>query len=70
MPRKRKFSDESFGLAIQNLMAEKDFYEGVRAVVVDKDKKPRWRFSSLAEVSEDDVERYFASLGERELSFS
>jgi enoyl-CoA hydratase len=55
---------------IQNLLTEDDFYEGVRAVVVDKDRKPRWRFSSLAEVSEDEVERHFASLGERELSNS
>jgi enoyl-CoA hydratase len=55
---------------ILNLLAEDDFYEGVRAVVVDKDRKARWSFSSLAEVSEADVEKRFASLGERELSFS
>ena len=54
---------------IQHLLAEDDFYEGVRAVVVDKDRKPRWRFASLAQVSEDEVERHFASLGERELSW-
>lgn len=54
---------------IQNLLAEDDFYEGVRAVVVDKDKKPRWRFSSLEEVSEQEVERHFRRLGARELSF-
>jgi enoyl-CoA hydratase len=39
-------------------------------VVVDKDRKPRWKFSSLAEVSEAEVERHFAGLGERELSFN
>jgi len=55
---------------ILNLLAEEDFYEGVRAVVVDKDRKPRWKFSSLAEVSEGEVERHFAGLGERELSFN
>jgi len=44
-----------------------DFYEGVRAVIVDKDNKPRWQPATLAEVSEAEVERHFAPL-ERELA--
>jgi enoyl-CoA hydratase/carnithine racemase len=44
-----------------------DFYEGVRAVIVDKDNKPRWRPATLAEVSEAEVERHFAALGDDEL---
>jgi enoyl-CoA hydratase len=37
-----------------------DLYEGIRAVVVDKDNQPRWRPASLAEVTEADVAAYFA----------
>ncbi|WP_342363054.1 enoyl-CoA hydratase/isomerase family protein [Terrarubrum flagellatum] len=40
-----------------------DFYEGVRAVIVDKDNAPRWKPATLAEVSDADVARHFASLG-------
>jgi enoyl-CoA hydratase len=44
-----------------------DFYEGVRAVIVDKDNKPRWQPATLAEVSEGEIERHFAPLGGAEL---
>jgi enoyl-CoA hydratase len=39
-----------------------DFYEGVRAVIVDKDNAPRWRPATLAEVSDTEIERHFAPL--------
>jgi enoyl-CoA hydratase len=39
-----------------------DFYEGVRAVIVDKDNAPRWRPAALADVSEAEVQRHFAPL--------
>ena len=56
---------------IQHLLAGEDFYEGVRSVVVvDKDRKPRWSFPTLADVSEAAVDRHFAALGELELRFS
>jgi enoyl-CoA hydratase len=44
-----------------------DFYEGVRAVIVDKDNKPRWQPATLADVSVAEVERHFAPLGADEL---
>jgi enoyl-CoA hydratase len=47
-----------------------DFYEGVRAVIVDKDNKPRWRPATLADVGEAEVERHFAPLGSSELVVS
>jgi len=36
-----------------------DFYEGIRSVIIDKDKTPRWQPSSL-EAVDADVERHFS----------
>ncbi|MEU6056820.1 enoyl-CoA hydratase/isomerase family protein [Streptomyces sp. NPDC047097] len=49
-------------------LSHPDFVEGVRAQVIDKDRQPRWRPAALAEVSDEDVRRFFAPLGDdREL---
>jgi enoyl-CoA hydratase len=47
---------------VSRIVHDKDFYEGVRAVIVDKDNKPRWNPAALADVSEAEIERYFAPL--------
>ncbi|MGJ9404227.1 enoyl-CoA hydratase/isomerase family protein [Arthrobacter sp. KK5.5] len=51
-------------------LAGPDFREGIRAQVVDRDRNPRWRPATLADVGRHDVERYFAPLGDRELKLS
>jgi enoyl-CoA hydratase len=53
----------------QHVMAAHDFYEGVRAALVDKDQTPRWRPATLAGFREAAAEAYFASLGGGELTF-
>ena len=41
----------------------KDFYEGVRAFLVDRDRAPRWQPGRLEDVTEAMVDGYFAALG-------
>jgi len=62
----------SFGACMQTefrivsrIIRGHDFYEGVRAVIIDK--APKWRPSTLAEVSPSDVDRHFAPLAGGEL---
>eukprot|EP00927_Polykrikos_kofoidii_P010778 TRINITY_DN14556_c0_g2_i1.p1 TRINITY_DN14556_c0_g2~~TRINITY_DN14556_c0_g2_i1.p1 ORF type:complete len:391 (-),score=71.32 TRINITY_DN14556_c0_g2_i1:397-1569(-) len=45
-----------------------DFNEGIRALLIDKDKSPKWSPASLEMVTQDLVDKYFASLGEEEWS--
>jgi len=53
----------------QHFMQGHDFYEGVRAALIDKDQRPRWQPSTLASVTDAVVDGYFAPLGDGELRF-
>jgi enoyl-CoA hydratase len=44
----------------RGVMASDEFYEGVRAAVVDKDRNPKWRPATLEEVGEEILAPYFA----------
>ena len=39
-----------------------DFFEGIRALVIDKDRAPRWNPATLGEVSSEAIDRHFAPL--------
>jgi enoyl-CoA hydratase len=41
-------------------MQASDFYEGVRALLIDKDKTPHWQPGSLEMVTEEQVDGYFS----------
>jgi enoyl-CoA hydratase len=54
---------------VNRVIAGHDFYEGIRATIIDKDRKPRWQPARLEEVTGAEVARYFAPLPGDELHF-
>ena len=52
---------------VRRVMEGHDFFEGVRAQVIDKDRNPKWSPASLAEVGDADIAHYFEPLGDEEL---
>ena len=48
-------------------MAGVDFYEGVRAILVDKDFKPKWSPNKIEDVTDKLVSSHFKSLGKNDL---
>lgn len=53
---------------VNRMLTGHDFYEGIRAVLIDKDQKPRWSPAALAEVSREAIAAYFAPLPGGELA--
>ena len=47
---------------VSRLVHGHDFYEGVRALIIDKDNAARWQPPTLADVTQADVDRHFAPL--------
>ncbi|MEA2782543.1 MAG: enoyl-CoA hydratase [Rhodospirillaceae bacterium] len=45
-----------------------DFYEGVRAAIIDKDNRPQWSPPRLADVDEAMIDRFFAAAPKGELA--
>ena len=40
-------------------MQHNDFYEGVRALIIDKDNKPNWIPNSIEDVKSKDIDHFF-----------
>ena len=52
---------------VQKCLIIGDFFEGVRAMLVDKDRKPNWSPSSINDVDESRVDDFFKSLDDLDL---
>jgi enoyl-CoA hydratase len=57
-----------YGAALE-IFVNKDFPEGIRAAVIDKDRAPKWQPPRLEDVSEETLAPYFAPRGADELVF-
>ncbi|MEL6686631.1 MAG: enoyl-CoA hydratase/isomerase family protein [Pseudomonadota bacterium] len=42
-----------------NFLTIQDFYEGIRAQLIDKDRNPKWSHTSVGDVTDDQVDRMF-----------
>lgn len=54
-------AEEDYVIA-RRFMRGQEFFEGVRAVLVDKDKNPQWQPETLEKLSENEVLSYFEPL--------
>jgi enoyl-CoA hydratase len=52
---------------VSRVMASHDFFEGVRALIIDKDKSPVWAPATLGDVDDKAIEAYFEPLASGEL---
>jgi enoyl-CoA hydratase len=55
---------------LSRMLENHDFYEGVRALLVDKENAPVWEPAKIEDVTPAMVDAYFAPLGERELQLT
>ena len=47
------------GILTKNFLKDPNFYEGIRALLIDKDQHPRWEPNTLALVSEKQINHFF-----------
>jgi enoyl-CoA hydratase len=55
---------------VNRIVAGHDFYEGVRAAIIDKDNSPKWNPADLSGVTAEQVDAYFAPLPEGDLKLN
>jgi len=43
----------------QGFMNHTEFFEGVRALLIDKDKAPKWKHNTISEVDQSEINWFF-----------
>ncbi|MFD9544759.1 enoyl-CoA hydratase/isomerase family protein [Streptomyces sp. NPDC060022] len=61
--------DQEFRVSCR-AFAGPDLVEGVRAQIIDKDRRPKWHPAELVDVTDADVARHFEPLGQLELGLA
>lgn len=51
----------------QHFVQGHDFMEGIRSVLVEKDHLPRWKPAKVEDITPEEIDYYFSSLGDKEL---
>jgi hypothetical protein len=54
----------------QGFVNHTEFFEGVRALLIDKDKNPKWKFKSVPEVPREELKLFFDRPDNLNLSLS
>jgi enoyl-CoA hydratase len=54
---------------VNEIMQGHDFYEGVRALLIDKDKSPKWQPARFADLSEKAIAAHFDEASPHVLAF-
>ena len=52
---------------VSQVLMRHEFYEGIRAALIDKDRNPQWKPPTLAGVTREYIDEHFATLGDQEL---
>jgi hypothetical protein len=50
-----------YRLAVNMISQHTEMYEGIRALLIDKDRKPKWTYKTFREVPVQVVEQMFVS---------
>lgn len=56
-------------LLVQHFLQSHDLYEGIRAVIIDKDMQAKWQPARLSDISDNEINAYFDARDKEPLQF-